>query len=199
MGNHTDGAVPLAAVDREVVVAYTKISDGLPLNRYDRAAIKRYEKKLEESLRWKYYQSIPQKHWRAMAGKQVNQVVEQATRYGLPFGDVVVDLPKVVAAFHAFLAKNAYKLAATEDGGSSPALEEFRRERAIMARLDRQQREGQLLPRDQVREGMLRIAATIRAAGEILARQYGNEAREIIVEAITDAESEIGRLFGKSE
>ena len=39
---------------------------GGDLTREERAAVKRHEKDEEERLRWQYYASIPQKHWRAM-------------------------------------------------------------------------------------------------------------------------------------
>jgi hypothetical protein len=75
----------------------------------------------------------------------------------------------VVRAFHDFLADNAHKLAQDDDallqGAGSPALERYREERALMARLDRLEREGQLLPRDEMRVALGRIAAIVRGPG----------------------------------
>ena len=87
-------------------------------------------------------------------------------------------------------------------GGSSPALERYREERAALARLDRLdrlERENVLLPRDQVREALGRIAAVLRAAGESLQRQYGGGAAELLHEAIDDAEREMKRTFGEEQ
>lgn len=172
------------------------------LSRDERAALKRHEKDREEKLRWIYYSSIPQKHWRAMSGRQTKVINEQADRYGLPFGGPTIDLPKLARAIHDFLAENALKLAKEDDpllagGGNSPALERYREERAALARLDRLEREGRLLPRDEAREGMGRIAAILRGAGDALQRQFGAAAGEILHEALGDAQREIDRSFGE--
>lgn len=181
--------------------AYAKVARGEKLSDPEKAAIRRYEKAREEVLRWQYYETIPQKHWRAMTGRQTKVLNEQAERYGLPFGGAVIHLPKLAKALHDFLAANAMKLASEDalmNGGSSPALERYRDERAIMAKLDRQEREGELLPREHVRDALGRIAATIRTAGDILGRQFGNEAQDILVETLNDAEEEIQRIFGSN-
>jgi len=175
------------------------------LTREERSALKRHEKAREEKLRWQYYRAIPQKHWREMSGRQTKVINEQADRYGLPFGGPTVDLPKFVRAFHNFLAENALKLAKEDDpllagaGGSSPALEDYRRERAMLARLERLEREKVLLPRGEVREAMGRIAAIVRGAGDTLQRQFGPAAVEILYEALSDAQREISRSFGDTD
>src|SRR4051812_23579848 len=153
--------------------------------RKERAALTRHEKAKEEQLRWQYYRSIPQKHWRQMSGRQTKVINEQADRYGLPIGGPFIDLTKLARALHDFLAANALKLAKEDDpllegGPSSPALERYREERAALARLDRLERESVLLPRDQVRESMGRVAAILRGAGDTLQRQFGAGAVEIL-------------------
>ncbi|MEW6251243.1 MAG: hypothetical protein AB1716_11390 [Planctomycetota bacterium] len=70
-------------------------------------------------------------------------------------------------------------------GGESPALEEYRRERAALARLDRLEREGSLLQRDQVHGELARLAAAMRAAGERVARISG-DAAEVLTDALDD-------------
>src|ERR1044071_9830517 len=160
-----------ASIEKEVVSrAYRKVIAGQELTDKERRALNRHEKEKEERLRWKFYGSIPQKHWREMSGRQTKVINEQAQRYGIPFGGPTVNLPAGVRAFHDFLATNAQKLAAEDDslmlGNGSPALERYREERAAIARLDRMERERLLLPRDEVREGLGRIASGIRGAGE---------------------------------
>jgi ParB-like chromosome segregation protein Spo0J len=61
------------------------------------------------------------------------------------------------------------------------------------------EREGELLPRDEVRDALGRIAGMVRAAGDVLAREFGNEARNILVEALDDAQAEIERIFGDAD
>jgi len=191
-------------VDKDLVAgAYRKVMAGrsADLSRSERAALKRHEKQKEERLRWQYYASIPQKHWKVMSGRQTKVLQEQAQRYGIPFGGAVVNLPAVARALHDFLADNAHRLNEDDDellrgGAGSPALERYREERAALARLDRLEREGQLLPRDQVREAHGRISALLRTAGETLGRQFGPEAANVLHEALDDIGREVQRSFG---
>jgi hypothetical protein len=176
--------------------AYARLARHEKLSRRDQEALKRFERQREEELRWKFYKSIPQKHWRQMSGRQAKVLNEQAERYGLPIGQAVIDLPLVVRKLHDFLAANAHKLLADDAlmaGSGSPALEEYRRERAVLARLDRLEREGQLLPRDEVRDALVRMAALLRAAGDLLGRQFGSEAQDVLNEALDDVQAEISR------
>ncbi|MGE0770052.1 MAG: hypothetical protein AB7L90_26760 [Hyphomicrobiaceae bacterium] len=196
----TDGA---ARVDADLVArAYRKTFERQELTAQERAALKRHERDKEEQLRWKFYGSIPQKHYRQMSGRQTKVLNEQAKRYGIPCGGPEVDLSKVLRSFHDFLADNAHRLGPDDDplmqGGGSPALERYREERAAMARLDRLEREQKLLPRDEVRESMARTAAILRAAGDTLQRQFGPAAVEILYEALDDAQREIDRSFGEA-
>jgi hypothetical protein len=190
------------SVDKDLVAsALRKVVNREELTVLERKALKRHEKDKEERLRWQYYSSIPQKHWRAMSGRQTKVLNEQAARYGIPFGGAQIDLPAVVRAWHDFLADNAHKLSRDDDelmqGSGSPALERYREERAAIARLDRMERESALLPRHEVREAMGRVAAILRNAGDALQRQFGPAAVEILYEAIDDARREIDRSFGQ--
>jgi hypothetical protein len=188
-------------IDRERARrALEKRRQGKEPTREELAALRRIEKAREEEQRWSFYRSIPQKHWREMSGRQPKILREQAQAYGIPFDGATVDLPTVVKALHDFLAKNGRKLLADTDDpmlavGNSPALEEYRRERAKLARLDRLEREEVLLPREKVHEGLTRIAAILRSAGETLQRSFGSEPYQVLMEALDDARREIDRLF----
>lgn len=192
--SHVDGAV--------LKRAYRKTMDREELTRDERQVLARHEKSKEERLRWQYYGSIPQKHWRAMSGRQTKVINEQADRYGLPFGGPTISLPALARGLHDFLAENALKLSKEDDpllqGGvvGSPALERYREERAALARLDRLEREKLLLPRDQVREALGRIAFIVRGAGDALQRQFGLPAVELLYEALDDAQREMDKSFG---
>lgn len=195
---------PASQLDKDLVArAYRKVMDRQELTDKERAALKRHEKEKEERLRWQYYAAIPQKHWRQMSGRQTKVINEQAARYNIPFGGATINLPSVVRAFHDFLADNAYKLTRDDadlmQGNSSPALERFREERAALARLDRLEREGQLVPRDVARATLARIATVLRNAGDALQRQFGLAAVEILYDALTEAEREVARAFASSE
>ncbi|KAA5541897.1 hypothetical protein FYK55_17015 [Roseiconus nitratireducens] len=206
-GDHATEPMPedaAARVDRDLIArAYKKLVNKEDLTKPERAALKRHEREKEEHLRWQHYKAIPQKHWRKMSGRQTKVLNEQAARYGIPFGGAHINLPNVVRALHDFLAENAYKLARDEDdlmqGAGSPALERYREERAAIAKLDRLQREQQLLPRDEVREALGRVAAILRGAGDSLQRQFGSAAVDALYEALDDAELELDRFFGKRD
>jgi hypothetical protein len=193
---------PASKVDADLVAkAYRKVMDRQDLTKEERAALKRHEREKEERLRWQYYASIPQKHWRQMSGRQTKVINEQAARYGIPFGGASINLALVVRGLHDFLADNAVKLARDDDplmqGSGSPALERYREERAALARLDRLAREGNLIPRSETRETLGRIAAILRSAGDSLQRQFGPEAAEVLYEALDDCGREVDRVFGE--
>jgi Fe-S cluster biosynthesis and repair protein YggX len=184
-----------------VARGYRKIMDGNQsgLTNEERTALKRHEKEKEERIRWQYYNSIPQKHWRQMSGRQTKVINEQALRYEIPFGGATINLPAVVRSLHDFLAENKHKLSRDDDdlmnGAATPALERYREERAAMARLDRLEREGKLVSRDTIRQSLAQAAALIRGAGESLQRQFGEGAADVLNEALEDAEREIIRFF----
>jgi hypothetical protein len=199
---NTTAPVGMDGLDRKLAgEAYKKVLEGKELTSRERTLVKRLEKEKEERLRWQYYASIPQKHWRQMSGRQTKVINEQAARYGIPFGGALINLPAVVRALHDFLAENATKLAHDDDellhGTNSPALERYRDERAMLARLDRLEREGCLVPRDKVREALGRMATMLREAGDTLQREFGMAALDIFLEALDDVERELERSFGE--
>jgi hypothetical protein len=185
----TNGHAPAGApanvsdkLDKGLVAqALRKVAQGDEPTPKERAALRKYEKKQEETRRWQYYASIPQKHWREMSGRQSKVLNEQAARYGIPFGGPTISLPDDVLM----------------QGDGSPALERYREERAALARMDRLERERVLVRRDEVREGLGRIATIIREAGESLQRQYGSGAAALLFEAMDEARREVDRWFGE--
>ena len=56
-----------------------------------------------------------------------------------------------------------------------------------------------LVPRDEEREGLGRIAMILRGAGDSLRQPHGRGAVELLDEALDDAEREIARSFGPTE
>ena len=188
---------------RMVAAARRKISKGLTLTNQESAAVKKFDKDQEEGARWKYYATIPKKHWEKMSGRHRGQITEQADRYDIPFGGPVIDLTKVVPALFDFFAANALKLAKPDDplmaGGDSPMLEKYREEQYLMAKLKRGEMERTLIPRDEARVAQGRIASIIRNCGEVLQRQFGPAALDILNEALDDAEAEVRKCFGEQE
>ncbi len=191
-------------MDRELATAaLEKRRLGQQPNAREVAALRRVERQRDELLRWEHYRSIPQKHWREMAGRQAKVINEQARTYGIPFDGASIDLPAVVAALHDFLAKNARRLAGGEHGAASmqsQAIDRYRQERARMARLARRTREGQLIERAKAHEDLAHLASILRRAGETLGRRptlTGEEAQQILEDALTLYERELDDRFGK--
>lgn len=199
-----DSLSSLTAADRrEVSAAYGKLLRKERLTKKEEAALARFEKDREERLRWQYYRSIPKKHWQKMSGRQVKVINEQAARYSLPLDGPTIDLPRFAMAFHDFLAKHAQRLAAEEDSmlrsGLSPALERYREEKALLARLDRLEREGELLRTSDVYRVLYQTADIIRHALDAVIRRFGDEAADIIDRAFDEVGLQIKEAFGSSE
>jgi hypothetical protein len=179
-------------IDRNTAAeAYQKVMRGETPSLRERQALARYEPAREEKLRWQYYRSIPLKHWRQMSGRQTKILQEQAGRYGIPFGSAKIDLPAVVKALHDFLSTHGARLARAGEAEyrlieSSPALERYREERAKLARIERLEREGSVIPRGMVHEVNARLASILRRAGEALQRQFGPDAAMILNDALED-------------
>jgi len=182
---------------------------GEKLTTREETALRKVQRIQEEDLRWQFYRSIPQKHWREMAGgKHVTQLKEQAERYGIPFGEAVVNLPAIVRALHEFLAENAYKLASTEgenpmSGPDSPALEKWREEKWKLARLERLERERTLVPREWMHKHLSILASYFRQSADTLQKHRGPiepaEAFTIVMEAVDDFESVLEREFADQD
>lgn len=73
-------------------------------------------------------------------------------------------------------------------GGDSPALERYRDEKAKLARLDRLQREGELVRAADIEEMLNSFSSLIRSTGEQLRRQFGNDALQILDEALDECD-----------
>lgn len=165
------------------------------------AALRRLEKETEDRRRWEYYATIPLKHWRELCGRQTNQIKQQADLYGAPTAEATIDLGKFLRWFYKFLADNGRKLLAddSEDpfaaGGDSPALERWREEKHLLTRMDRQEREKSLLPRDAVHDSLAAMAGILRGLGDTLGRQFGPEAHELLDESLDDVAREIENLL----
>lgn len=184
---------------RELVrSALDKRAAGKRPSRDEGRALRVWEKQREEQLRQEYYASIPKKHWCELSGRQGKVLNEQAIRYGIPIGDRTINLGQVARWLHDFLAANRVKLAAEDDplyGPETPSLELLRHENYLLARLTRRTREGQLVPRGQVRDELGRLASLLRRLGEQLQRRCGDEARTLLDETLDEFNRGVERAF----
>ena len=189
----------LDPADREVLAAAVrKTKSGEKLTAAEKAALNRFRQSSEEADRWRYYATIPKKHWVKLSGRQHKVLDEQAGRYGIPILGSLIDLAAVARWLHDFLARNATKLRPEDDGllqGDSDWAEKYRKERALLLRLARREREGTLVGRDKSRQCWARVSGVIRRAGETLQRQFGSAALRILNRALEDATREVDAVF----
>lgn len=172
--------------------------------------MRRYLTDREERERWKYYRTVPKKHYRQLSGRQDKVLNEQATAYGIPVGGPTIDLEAVLRWFHDYLSRTRIRGDSEADAivqGASQELKDAylreqireKRERAKLARLERQQQEGSLLARDDVHRAHARIASLLRDCGSRLLREFGPVAQQMLDEAIDGAVREAVALCGGAD
>lgn len=83
-----------------------------------------------------------------------------------------------------------------EPGTASPALERFRSARADLAELELQQKRKELVPRDDIRLFILRVAGLFRGWLDRLQRQHGDDVYQTGVDLLGDIEAKTAREFG---
>jgi hypothetical protein len=192
----------LLDADRELIASgLRKRQRSEALTAKEIAAIRRFEQAREEADRWRYYASVPKRHYAQLSGRQTKTLNEQASRYGVPIHGSLIDLGQVIRWLHDFLAKHGRKLLAEDTdplmgGGNSPALEEYRREKAKLARLDRQQREETLVDRETAHLAFQRVASLLQQAGEALQKEFGPDAGKILNETLRNCQREVDSVFG---
>lgn len=84
-------------------------------------------------------------------------------------------------------------------GESSPALERFREARAALAEYDLQIRQGDLMKRADVHEGLSVAASILRRKVARLRKLFGEDAARILADAVEDMMKAIERLFGERD
>lgn len=199
----------LERIDQKLAASgVAKLKAGQKPNREELGAVRRLERRREEAQRWRYYATIPSKHWKEMSGRRWQQIREQAEMYGLPFGGAIVDLPAVVRALHEFLAKNAVALsrARSADGGDpmldgpvSPGLEEYRREKAKITKIQREMLEGKTVSVDDMTATWTLLGTILRDAAETIGRQFGEDARMVMEEALNDFDGRVAEMRRNGE
>jgi hypothetical protein len=80
-------------------------------------------------------------------------------------------------------------------GGDSPALEEYRKHRARVAKVDADLRERLVVEVGVIEPAIMSMMGLVRRGAETIQRQHGNEAAKPLVEAIDEALSNIEGLF----
>lgn len=178
---------------------------GEKLTAAEARVLKRHEREEEERHRWRVYAAIPKKDYVAMSGRQYKIVDEQGERYGLTaLKEPVIDLRALLRQVHDLLAAKWHQFGKEIEAdallsggpGNSPAQERYRSYKADLAGLEVEAKRGELLPRADVKVGMLVVVNLIRSAVEQIDREFGEEARVILDAALSQAVVEIEERWG---
>jgi hypothetical protein len=84
-------------------------------------------------------------------------------------------------------------------GGSSPALERCREEKARLLKLEYESKSKSVVKREDIREGLDEIARRLRQMAEVFQREFGPSAIDLYDETLTDIEAAITRMFVNGE
>jgi Fe-S cluster biosynthesis and repair protein YggX len=166
---------------------------------------KKTEKKNQEELQEKIYAAVPKKLWQEWSGRHYKVINNQADNYGAPLRGTSIDLPKLARWLHDFLAENSERLKqrSAQGGPTDAELNEaklhFTQERTRIAQLTADQRGGQLLPREEVHALFSLIAGVFRQATETLLKRCGEDAHQIMADAVAEAEARLDELEQQAE
>lgn len=191
---------PKAQHDRDLAAAaLEKMQRGDPVPRRERLALERIKAEQRDKLLDEVLHKFPKKVYEKCAGRHMSSLNRQAKRYGIPILGPTVDLEAYIRWVHDLLAEQGENLITGEAGdllagGNSPALELCRREKYEMLRMDREEREGRLLPIEVFDAGLRKIVAALRMACETLQRSHGEDAADVLRDAIDAVRLEIADM-----
>lgn len=212
-GGGSIAASHLARIDRELKLLDPAVVRAIKDKQQKRKALtyteKRCQKRLEALHRarffWEESAAVPAVVWESMAGMTAKRAKSLSIAAGLPHAGTVVDLPAWVRAVHELLDRQSAKPAAKADENQAPqegsiaeAKHKVVRERARLFELERQAKERELLPRRDVHAAHAAIAARLRQMGVDVAARFGDDAHEIVTDAILDVQSMTDRMFADS-
>ncbi|MBN1518153.1 hypothetical protein JXA32_16445 [Candidatus Sumerlaeota bacterium] len=175
---------------RLAIAALEKQKRGVEPTARESAALNRIEKEREKERRKEYYKTVSKTDYREMSGRPAWVLNKQADHHGIPLRGEVIDLYEVVKWFHDFLAENKWKLR-QDDKKDPEELNPLERERLRKLQIENDTKERNLIPRDEIHELMVRLAAKLRNAGTALQRQYGPKAQVILDQALDEFDEEV--------
>jgi len=158
------------------------------------AALRKVQAAQSEQSRAEAYAAVPKKDWRRWAGCQHKVLDDHAANYGAPIEGKAIDLAEFVRWFHGDHLAEVRRLRAESQGGSDDPKYRLAEINARLKQLDLDARQGRLLDRHHVHQGLSRMAALLRRAGEALQREHPG-AERILNDALEDFTREVDRLF----
>jgi len=191
-----DAVPPLDAATRELATrALAKQRRGEKLKRDEERALKRLRDDAEERARWLHYGAIPKRHWVRMSGRQHKILDDQARLYGVPLDVEAINLAAVVRWLHDFIADHTHTRKG-DAGGGEDLDQQLKKEKLLMARMERMAMQQQLLSRETIHGFLQQFAARLRGCGDQLQRRFGAEALEILLDTLSDCDALTQQLPG---
>jgi len=182
-------AIEPTVFDRDLLTSrLKKLEAGQKPNRNEVEAWRRLQRGQEEVDRWRFYGSIPRKHWVILSGRTYTTIQKHAARFGVPVGGPMIDLGGVARWVHNFLTTHGPRLDSSDSdplmsailNPRSQALEGYRTQKERLAELDVAQREGRLVDAGDMHMFLSQLAACVRLCGEDLRTRFGEPARQLL-------------------
>jgi hypothetical protein len=198
MGKASKG---MAADKQLAMAALEKQRRGEQPTREEAAALRRFEKELEDQRREECYRAVPKKLWHIWSGRQHKVILEQADRYEFPMlRGASIDLPAFVKRLHDWWAEVGPILAWAKNRHPSQEGTDSPRERKLELEIEAlefklQCEKGQWIERRLVHEGHSLVGSILRSCGGALHRQFGESAKKILDDALDNCEREIDHLL----
>ena len=197
--------------EQVVKQAIAKQQAGKKLTQAELRAFEKWENEQDERRGSRWVQALPKKFWAKWSGRQHKVLSDQAKLYGIPLDGKTVDVREIAKWLHDFLAKYRQPLSdlvkqESAADGEAKSLQGKKLAEEVKQLKHRNQLlqnkieldSEQLVNRELIHEQMVRAAQILRNAGDRLYKKCGNEAGDILANAIDDFEILLSELHGQS-
>jgi hypothetical protein len=190
---------PRAKTDAELSrAALAKLAAGQPVPRRERLALERVKADQRQRLVDELLVAFPKKIYCQAAGLHSKTLHMHARKFGVPCATSPINLGDIIKYLHGLLAAQGDRLVGDDDellaGPSSPNLERCRREKFLLLRMERLEREGLLLHTSVISPAFDLIASHLAEMCRTCETQFGPAAGDLWRSALREA-SDIATAF----
>ena len=177
---------------RQIKSAQERQAAGQQLSKVDATLLRRLKDLSEELMFLEKSRRVPQRIYRLLSGRQAKELLEQATRHGLPFAGTSLDVVAIIRGFHDFLSRHRHRLATVDSdemqmrSGESHTLERWRLAKAKIAEIELEEKLETIILIDSVRDSLITMAHVLRGVGEKLRHHFGQAAADVLNEGFED-------------
>ena len=151
--------------------------------------------------------ACPNKLYCELSGRHRQVLNDQARRYGLPLLGPTINVGEVLRGFHDLIARNKHRLVPWRAEGEDPdtdslligpptrQLERLRRAKAEREEWTLEREKGKWVRLDEAHTDLAAMANVLRTAGETLRRTFGEQARNVLADALDEIEGMIAAKF----